>query len=94
MILYEVLRLYPPVIAQYQHARMETKIGDISLPAGVMSYYLHCSSIMIPNFGEMMQKNSNQRDSLKEFQRHQRISWHSFLLGGAQGPVLAKLLPL
>ena len=35
MILYEVPRLYPPVIAQYQHARMETKIGDISLPAGV-----------------------------------------------------------
>ena len=34
MILYEVPRLYP-VIAQYQHARMETKIGDISLPAGV-----------------------------------------------------------
>nr|UNP59807.1 schizocycline synthase [Camptotheca acuminata] len=35
MILYEVLRLYPPVIAQYQHAYKETNIGDISIPAGV-----------------------------------------------------------
>ncbi|KAA8534783.1 hypothetical protein F0562_029775 [Nyssa sinensis] len=35
MILYEVLRLYPPVIAQYQHAYKETKIGEISVPAGV-----------------------------------------------------------
>ena len=30
-----VLRLYPSVIAQYQHAHIETKMGDISLPARV-----------------------------------------------------------
>lgn len=35
MILYEVQRLYSPVIAQYQHTCKDAKIGDISLPAGV-----------------------------------------------------------
>ncbi|XP_061995821.1 cytochrome P450 CYP72A616-like [Rosa rugosa] len=35
MILNEVLRLYPPAIASYQHAYKETKVGDIVVPAGV-----------------------------------------------------------
>ncbi|KAK2645183.1 hypothetical protein Ddye_020378 [Dipteronia dyeriana] len=35
MILYEVLRLYPPAVAQYQHTSEATKISEISLPAGV-----------------------------------------------------------
>ncbi|GLU10132.1 hypothetical protein SLE2022_269530 [Rubroshorea leprosula] len=35
MVLYEVLRLYPPVIAQYQHCYKKTRIGEICIPAGV-----------------------------------------------------------
>lgn len=35
MILYEVLRLYPPVIAEYQHTNQKTNLGEIYLPAGV-----------------------------------------------------------
>lgn len=35
MILNEVLRLYPPVIAQLRHAYKESKIGDMTIPAGI-----------------------------------------------------------
>ncbi|KAJ8526536.1 hypothetical protein K7X08_029013 [Anisodus acutangulus] len=35
MILNEVLRLYPPVIALYKRAYKECTIGDLSIPAGV-----------------------------------------------------------
>jgi len=34
-ILYEVLRLYPPLISLYRHTRQKTNIGGLSIPAGV-----------------------------------------------------------
>ncbi|KAL3535543.1 hypothetical protein ACH5RR_004004 [Cinchona calisaya] len=35
MIFHEVLRLYPPVVAVFKHTYQETKIGNLSLPAGI-----------------------------------------------------------
>ncbi|XP_077227715.1 cytochrome P450 CYP72A616-like [Tasmannia lanceolata] len=35
MILYEVLRLYPPIASQIRHAYKRIKLGDIAIPAGV-----------------------------------------------------------
>ncbi|XP_059454567.1 cytochrome P450 CYP72A616-like [Corylus avellana] len=35
MILYEVLRLYPPLTCLYRHTRQRTNIGGFSIPAGV-----------------------------------------------------------
>ncbi|KAL6585729.1 hypothetical protein OROMI_002373 [Orobanche minor] len=35
MILLEVLRLYPPVIALYQHAHRKTKVGNLVIQAGI-----------------------------------------------------------
>ncbi|XP_077228194.1 cytochrome P450 CYP72A616-like [Tasmannia lanceolata] len=35
MILYEVLRLYPPITMHFRHAYKRIQLGEISLPAGV-----------------------------------------------------------
>ena len=35
MILYEVLRLYPPVTGLVRHTKKKTSIGGMSIPAGV-----------------------------------------------------------
>ncbi|KAI9122876.1 hypothetical protein K1719_005765 [Acacia pycnantha] len=47
---------------------------------------------MIMKSGEMMRTSLNQIDSLKECSGLVRISQHSFLLVGDQGPVLAIIL--
>jgi cytochrome P450 len=35
MILYEVLRLYPPLTCLYRHTRRRTNVGGLSIPTGV-----------------------------------------------------------
>ena len=38
MVLFEVLRLYPPVTGLFRYTVQRTKVGDISIPAGVEVY--------------------------------------------------------
>ena len=76
MILYEVLRFYPSVIAQYQHAHMETKIGDISLLAGV-DLILVLPTLLNHHDPELWGDDAEEFKSerFSEGVRHQRISY-------------------
>jgi cytochrome P450 len=93
MILYEVLRLYPPVIAQYQHAYKETKIGDISIPAGVD---LVLPTLLIHHdhelWGDDAEEFKPERFS-EGFSKASKDQLAFFPFGWDQGPVLAKILP-
>ncbi|KAL0016658.1 hypothetical protein SO802_003727 [Lithocarpus litseifolius] len=54
MILHEVLRLYPPLVALYRHTNRKTKIGGMSIQLGSTLCYQCCSYIVIQNVGEKM----------------------------------------
>ncbi|XAR67108.1 Secologanin synthase [Bertholletia excelsa] len=74
MVLYEVLRLYPPVIAHYQHTYKETKIGDISIPEGVD---VTLPTLLIHHDPELWGDDAEEfrpRGSLKVFQKHPKTS--------------------
>lgn len=57
MILHEVLRLYRAVVMLGRTVHNKTKLGHLSLPAGVM---LSLPTVLV-NFGVMMQWSWNQR---------------------------------
>ena len=83
MILYEVLRLYPTIVMLARSVHNKTKIGNLSLPAGVM---LCLPTVLVHQdheFGETMHRSSGQRGFQNEFQRQQRVEFLSFPLVGA-----------
>ncbi|VFQ75932.1 unnamed protein product [Cuscuta campestris] len=68
MVMYESLRLYPPVADVARRTVEETKVGDIVFPPGVMLslpiLLLHLD-ILTLRYGVKMQKSSNQAGLMK-----------------------------
>ncbi|KAJ4787713.1 Cytochrome P450 [Rhynchospora pubera] len=72
MILYEVLRLYPPAVMLTRHAYKIMQLGNLTIPPGACFYACqYYSYTMTVKYGALMQLSSNQHGLLKVSQRQQ-----------------------
>lgn len=65
MILYESLRLYPPIATRTRRTKEETKLGELDLPKGALLFMPAILSHHDKKFGVKMQRSLIQRDLAK-----------------------------